>query len=152
MREGIALVRRAEFAVDFEPDPIVAGFRANGWFSIYFGDDLAVTFDEACRLRRAFSAGFLYRTQGETLARLDRQRADGETSLVRHDLSPDELADFLAQMRERLMRLCDGLQHGEAAVTRAVGEPSALRAEIAAMLARIVDHPLQLAPPIPGRR
>jgi len=57
-----------------EPENVIARFRADGSPSIYFGSDPVYHFDEAGRLRRAFVEEQLFRTQGDTLARLTRTR------------------------------------------------------------------------------
>ncbi|MDA1017654.1 MAG: hypothetical protein O3A00_24745 [Planctomycetota bacterium] len=102
MREATALVERIEFRISDEAQPIVAGFRRDGRFSIYFDADLVYHFDEQHRLRRAFVDGDLYRTQGTTLARLRRERTQSQTVLRSHDLSADELADFRTALMNRL--------------------------------------------------
>ena len=107
MQDATAYVRRAKFS-DQNEQPIVVGFRSSGFLSIYFDQDPVFHFDDAGRLRRAFVDGALFRTQGDTLARMDRKRRDEETSLVRHDLTSGELVEFRKQIEcvvtERLCR------------------------------------------------
>src|SRR5580765_5795621 len=96
MAEASALRQRAELVLDGYAEPIVAGVRANGHLSVYFGDDPVYQFDAAGNLRRAFVGGDLYRTQGHTLARLNRTRTDLAVELGRRDLDPAELERFLS--------------------------------------------------------
>jgi hypothetical protein len=153
MAEAVALVRRIEIRVPGESEAVTAGWRSTGWFSVYFGQDVAYTFDEAGRLRRAFADGFLYRTQGTTLARLERRRTEKESTLVRHDLTPDELAAFLVAMRGRLGRLTHVVAAREVDVLRtAGGEASGLLTELAASLEQIGGQTEVLAPPIAAGR
>lgn len=122
MREATAFRQRAEFTVPGEPEPVFAGFRDDGRLSIYFGADPMYQFDPNGALRRAYVDGALYRSQGETLARLVRQRLEKETILQRQDLTFDELFTFLAQMRQRCERLWTSLRSGAAQTVRRVPE------------------------------
>src|SRR5262245_54153743 len=89
--EAVALTSRVEFRRSDDERPILIGFRDTGWCSIYVGQDLMLQFTPAGGLRRAFRDGDLYRTQGTTLSRLRRQRSAAETTLLRSDLSAEEL-------------------------------------------------------------
>src|SRR5713226_9555672 len=102
MAEATALRERVELEVPGEAEHFVAGFRDDGRWSIYFGADPVYHFDANGGLRRAFVAGDLYRSQARTLARLIRTRTQSEVQLVRHDLDPDELEQFLSDMIARL--------------------------------------------------
>ena len=143
---------RWELAVEGWTPPIVAGLRSNDRFSLYFGPDPCYHFDDQHRLRRSFAGGFLYRTQGRTLARLQRERTATQTRLRRHDLSDAELAEFLSNMRDNLRRLLMQLQRGRFGVLRQ--EPhdqhhlDLLQRRVAGSLE--ADPPL--APPFPTRR
>jgi hypothetical protein len=116
MAEATALHERVELELSGEAEHVVAGFRAGGGCSIYFGPDPVFHFDVDGSLRRAFVAGDLYRSQRTTLARLTRTRTAREVNLVRHDLNPAELERFLAGMRAQLERLHDALAGGSARV------------------------------------
>lgn len=118
--EATALRERVELAVPGEAEPVVAGFRDNGWFSVYFGADPVYHFDKEGRLRRAFVGGNLYRSQARTLARLTRTRTDSATTLIRHDLDAAELDDFLSAMQYRLDRLIAALEQHAVQVVRQV--------------------------------
>lgn len=106
--DATALVDRAEFwlaeGVPSASVLITAGFRRGGQLSLYFDQDPFYQFDTDGRLRRALEDSFLYRSQGETLARLHRERQEGRTALVRSDLSRDELLSF----RNRLLTRVSG--------------------------------------------
>jgi|SRR5262245_9157175 len=120
MAEATALRQRVELELPGFAEHVVAGFRDNGGCSIYFGADPVFHFDADGALRRAFVAGDLYRSQGKTLTRLTRTRADREVHLIRHDLGPVELAGFLAAMRGHLERLHDALADESARVVQQV--------------------------------
>src|SRR5262249_43315964 len=94
MAQATALRQRGGLRVRGETELIVAGFRDDGRFSIYFGPDPVFHFDADGALRRAFVAGDLYRSQKQTLARLTRTRSDSMVRLIRHDLDAAELAAF----------------------------------------------------------
>jgi hypothetical protein len=118
MAEATALRQRVELSLPGDTGHVVAGFRDNGCYSLYFGSDPVFHFDSAGGLRRAFVAGDLYRSLGQTLARLTRKRTDGDVHLVRHDLEPSELESFIEGMREQLQRLHAALADGAAQVVQ----------------------------------
>ncbi len=121
MAEAVSLVRRIECRSELFSEPIIAGFNLQGWMFLYIGSDPMYRFDEQGRLRRAFVDGRLYRTQGQTLAVLDRQRTFDagepvETNLVRQDLSAGELTAFRLRMYSQLNLVSECLRIG--AITR----------------------------------
>jgi hypothetical protein len=122
MTDATALRQRIELVMDGESEPIVAGVKSNGYVSVYFGADPAYHFDAAGGLRRAFVEGLLYRSQGNTLARLSRTRTAQTVDLARHDLEPAELEHFLASMETRLGHLQAALERGAVKITRQVPE------------------------------
>jgi hypothetical protein len=147
MREAVALKRRMEIETNAtatppgdgdvatgasKTEPIVLGFRdATGWFSIYFGQDPVYTWDDEGRLRRAYEQGCLFRTQGTTLARLERRRGSSFVELVRHDLDAAECAGFVARMHVLLRGLHDSLAGNryvlKGCVTAPLRQPAVLR-------------------------
>ena len=121
MREAISLIERIEFRSPSCPDPITLGLNKHEWLFVYFGSDPMYRFDQLGRLRRAFVDGFLYRSAGKTLARLERRGPDGdsqstESILLRQDLSVGELEEFRIRTRLRIDELLKHLC--AAAVTR----------------------------------
>jgi hypothetical protein len=100
---------------------IVAGIRSDERLSLYFGPDVCFHFDGEHRLKRAYVHPFLYRTQGDTLARLHRHRTPSQTELQRHDLQQQELADFCREMLHLLHRLHAALVVGEYQLLRSAG-------------------------------
>jgi hypothetical protein len=145
-REAVALVRRAEWRV--EDREILLGERANGWLSLYDGQDFALTWDEADRLRRAFSDGRLFRPNAVGgLTVLRRIRTAGESELARRDLDRETTAEILQAWRIR------------AAATAALvadrlpsrADPSSAADALASRLSSVLSAPLRLAPPIAPR-
>ena len=151
MREATALKQRAEFRLPHEPETVIAGYRSSGSLSVYFGPDPCFHFDAAGRLRRAFVGGDLFRTQGETLARLRRLRTGASVELSRHDLPADELDAFLQNMQARLDALLSGLQSPDVQCLQEIPKDAHLDERLIDDLSRIVAGPLSLAPPIAGR-
>jgi hypothetical protein len=86
-------------------EPIVVGFRDNGAFSVFFGEDPVYHFNAGCELRRAYSDGLLIKAVNGRLASLRRERTLVETQLVRHELSDEERSDFIAAMSDKLGQL-----------------------------------------------
>lgn len=150
LAEAQALTPRGEWQVAGEVEPVTAGLRRGGC-SIYFGGDPCYHFDEEGRLRRAFAGGFLYRTQGATLARLERVRSERRVELLRVDLTEPELQSFLDDMQRRLAQFLSAAATGAARLVRSVSEAADPAAEILPAVRRAA-HNRQLAPAIPTRR
>lgn len=138
--ETVALVSRAEWQVPELPGPVLLGERDNGWYSIYLGQDIYYQFDAENRLRRAYVAPALYRTQGVTLARLIRDRTGDATFLRRTDLSATELEVVRADLCAILHKVSQAVQRPDVRPSRSVSEESG---EVAA---RLVDRLLRLLP------
>jgi len=164
MAEAVALVRRVELAFPASASTstsvteaeserrVVAGCRVDGATSIYFGEDPVYHLDSAGGLKRAYVGGFLYRTQGATLARLDRQRTPTETLLVRHDLSTEELASFRADISARLHTFCDAIAEGRVLRSVPADSPDLLVREIVTIFQSFLARGLPLAPPFAGKK
>ena len=80
--EATALVERVELLLAGVPEPIVAGFRAEGSASLFFGDDPVYQFNARGQLRRAFVGGRLYKADAGRLVEMTRQRQAGRIQLV----------------------------------------------------------------------
>ena len=152
MREATALERRCELQVPGTSETVIAGLRADGRLSIYFGADPVYHFDESLRLRRAYDGGFLYRTQGTTLARLLRSRTETATELIRHDLDEVELARFRAEMCQHVETLSDALRSATATLLKSVPDWDDLRPELLAWIEQILTAGAPLAPSVKGKR
>ena len=150
IREATALKQRVEWDVPDEPEPVVTGFKRDGSLSVYFGQDPVYQFNPAGQLRRAYVGDFLYRTQGDTLARLHRERTTDETTLVRHDLAAEALAEFVTVMQARLTHLRESITDRTATILRQVIECDS--PDFAAALHVILKADPWLAPAIPTRR
>ena len=151
MREATALTRRAELQLPAEPEPIVVGFRRTSAFSIYWGADPVYQFDPEFRLRRAYVDGFLYRTAGETLAKLDRVRTATATELHRTDLGKTELQEFLANVRSYCEKFVAAVQSGEAKVNAAIPSTEEVLPAASDFIQQVLSRDVPLAPVIPGR-
>jgi hypothetical protein len=152
MQEATGLARRAEWQVPFFSEPVVAGFKKNGACSVYFGAEPVLQFDASGGLRRAFLEGFLFRTQGTTLARLRRNRTDTASELLRHDLDEGELATFRVQVCSWLHQLLQSIVQGEAVRLRQVPEQGDVVLDVCVLLRRVLSNGLPLAAAIPGKR
>jgi hypothetical protein len=150
--EAVSLVRKLAGCIENGP-LVVAGFRTDDVLVVYFGAEPMLQFDAAGRLRRAFADGCLYRCQGDTLARMVRDRSANETALVRHDLSPAELADFREQLRLLIQPLALALGDGRFAVTRrSPTDDQGLEAAIAIRLETALTVEDWISPAIRGKR
>ncbi len=152
MQEATGLHRRVEWQVSFTPDPVVAGFKKNGAFSVYFGAEPVYQFDSQGRLRRAFVEGFLFRTQGNTLARLQKNRVSNESQLVRHDLDDSELATFRVQACSWLRQLMQALDLGQISRLRQIPEGDDVILDLSIALRAVLADGLPLAAALPGKR
>ncbi|MFM8286339.1 MAG: hypothetical protein ACKOGA_06385 [Planctomycetaceae bacterium] len=122
MAEATGLLPRLELRLPGEPDPVVVGWKSNGWFSVYFGESPVYHFDGSGGLRRAFRDDRLYRLEARGLCELERQRSEGASVLVRHPLSAEQQAEFLAELRHRLTGLAAALESGAVTVLREVSD------------------------------
>jgi hypothetical protein len=120
--EAVALVERIELVQrgsatstlsSIVPQtPIVAGFRASGSLSLFFGEDPVYQFNSHGELRRAYRCGLLYKAVRGRLASLRRDRSELKTELVRRDLTIAEqtnlVNDMLAHLRDFAALLSSG--------------------------------------------
>lgn len=120
IREAVALPDRVELQVPSFEEPVTIGFRPNSAISIFVGQDPVYQFDPEGRLRRAYVAGLLYRSQHATLAMLRRERTETQTLLLRSDLDAPEAALFCRQMNDLLQALKLKLMAGEFETIRSV--------------------------------
>ena len=146
MKEAVALIRRVEWQL---PDNtiVTAGIKANGDWSVYFDSDPVYHFDAQHGLRRAFVAGRLYRSQGTTLSALTRHRTPTTTELERHDLTPEELTNFLSNLQTRLESLHSVLVTKQVTTIRQVPLNDSLQAELEQSLHAVLRN-THLAPSI----
>jgi hypothetical protein len=146
-----ALTPRFELKIPGLTAPVTAGFRQalESW-SVYFGPD-AYHFDAQGALRRACVDDFLYRSQGHTLARLRREKSQGQALLLRQDLDAPDLGTFLTEMRSRIRELKTALDGEQAIVTRSSHPPKEWQSEFRRLLVRIESADPSLSPPIANR-
>ena len=155
MQEAVSLVRRIEFQSELFSEPLMAGFNSQGWLFVYLGNDLMYRFDEQGRLRRSFVDGWLYRTQGQTLAVMVRERVfkSGdpiESNLMRQDLSDEQLETFRLQMHANLVLVTECLRAG--VVTRQhPAEMSGIADEVEGRIQQVLNSKEFLAPAIVRR-
>jgi hypothetical protein len=150
--EAVAMTSRVELSVEGQSAPVLVGYRGNGWCSIYFGQDEMWQFTTDGELRRGFRHGDLFRSQGTTLARLQRRRSPEETTLLRHDLTPAELAEFQQETHDRMRQLQEAISSGRVVVRREIhAGPGSLLERISATLNVILQAGRFLAPGIPGK-
>jgi hypothetical protein len=152
--EATALIRRAELTIDDHAVRIVLGSKADGAWSIYFGGDPVYHFDRQGRLKRAFANGKLFRTQGDTLAELTRERSDDATVLRRRDLQSRDCDHFFTALQMRLTPLLAAFETGTVRVLRSQPADFDVIQEMAALLKATLDADLSnfLAPRFRGKR
>src|SRR6476469_7681087 len=104
LRDATALVERIELIRHgaLSHGHIIAGFRRNGAFSIFFGEDPVYQFNAAGELRRAYCDGKLLKANRGRLVALQRVRTQYEVQLIRHKLDETDSNQFLAQMANHL--------------------------------------------------
>lgn len=115
LREATALVERVELVPHVSDSSytanilgeahIVAGFRANGALSVFFGEDPVYQFNAVGELRRAYCDGMLLKAIRGRLASLERVRTRNEVQLIRHELTENEHATFLSRMADHMQEL-----------------------------------------------
>jgi len=147
MQEAVALFWRVELQLAGLSQPVVAGFRRDGRLSLYFGGDPYYQFDAEGRLRRALVQGRLYRTEGTTLARLERVRSAHATVLLRHELSGDPLEQFFQEMRAHVTRLREAIEQ-PGTVIRQIPQDAPIVPRLALCLDAVLREAGTLAPPL----
>lgn len=142
--DATALVERAEYECGFNASKkneiVTVGFRRDNSLSLYFDQDPFYQFDSNRLLRRSFEAGFLYRSQGHTLAKLDRHRSDTTTTLHRSDLSESQLAEFRQRMQQRVTELLQLLRSGDYIRLRCVSGRGDIDQRTTGALQTILKH------------
>lgn len=150
--EAISLVRRWEGFMPACSVPMLAGFKPHGDLSVYFGPDRVYHCNIDGRLRRAFVDGFLYRSHGDGVSRLRRERSETETALLRTNLTPDEIAVFRVEMTAHLRRLRDALVTNAVTTLRRFPEDDhPLESDLAMVIGTIMDADPWLAPAVVRR-
>ena len=147
MREAVALTERIEFRWSNGPT-VVAGYRRNGFLSVYFGEEPYYQFDAAARLRRARVGDRLFRTEGSRLAALTRVKEPAASLLVRHDLDPVELEEFRRMMLEQLRALHDAVAGGQIEVLRQVPPDAPIVERLVRSFDAVLSAGGELAPAI----
>lgn len=141
LQEAVALVERAELAVEGFDDTLVIGFRRDGCASVYFGPESAWHFNTRNQLRRAFVDGLLYKAQRGQLVALERRRTEDEVQLLRDELSPAAQEQLLARLTESISLLRAQLAAGRFRVIGQVAIQSDLIARIRNWLDQLATLP-----------
>lgn len=151
--EAVTLVRRVEGQLAGCAESILAGIKASGDTSFYFGPNRVYHVDGEGRFRRAFVAGFLYRSQGDRLTRLRRNRTETETALLRIEMTDHEAAEFQTAMHDALRTFQTAITSGSWGVLRQQPvDDHSFETEIAAMIDTILSATPWLAPALVVRR
>lgn len=148
LQDASALSPRWEFSLPGFEEPVTVGFRKNGNLSCYFGPDPVYQFDAAGRLRRAYAENLLYRSEGITLSRIERHRDSSQTSLLRHDLTPQELHDWCADAWELLRRFTVHIDQQDYKLLRSRGDAPGDLERLRRSLQKIISTPPGLSPPL----
>ncbi len=151
--EAVAFDRKIELSelTGNRDATIVAGYRRNGLFTIYLHPDEMYQFTSDLLLRRAYVDGALYRTQGETLAKLVRHRMPDVSELLRSDLSSGELAAVLERARRNLECFFDKFDRKHYRIVRQFPEREDLVALLTDTLQKILQAAIGLAPALPTK-
>lgn len=124
LAEASALIDRIELQLPTESgnddEFVFAGYRSNGFFSIYFGQNRLYQFDKDGRLRRAYIAPDLYRAAYGKLSQLKRRRTEQQTVLERTDLSSQQSLEFVSNMKHHFNILQSHLNRRDCNVHRFV--------------------------------
>jgi hypothetical protein len=142
--DATSLVERAEYDCVLNATKAnkitTVGFRRDDSLSLYFEQDPFYQFDSNGLLRRSYEKGFLYRSQGDTLAKLDRHRSETKTTLQRSDLSETQLAEFRQRMRQHLTALLQFLHSGDYNRLRCISERGDIDQRTISALQTILTH------------
>lgn len=131
---------------------MVIGERNDGRLAVYFGPDPGFHFDGQSRLLRSYWNGQLFRTQGETLARLVRERTDTETTLLRRDLDPAEVREFRQRVVELLQTFQQQLELKEWEALREVNGGADRWERVLERIQTVIRCGVPFAPPYATKR
>ena len=151
MKEATALIRRVELKMDDQEELIFAGFKRSGNLSIYFNPDLVYHFDEKERLRRAFIAPFLYRSNGDSLSRLTRVRTETTSELHAKEISETELKEFCDEMQKYILVLLEAMNSSQINIIKQIPDEADLIKELSNSLNQLLTLNGELSPAIVSR-
>jgi hypothetical protein len=83
MRDATAYSRRLSIQNSTEPEPVFAGIRQQGGWSVYFGEDPVFQFNAQSQLRRAHFKNQNYAAAAGKLLLLHRDRSGGHVEIQR---------------------------------------------------------------------
>lgn len=147
--ELAALTPRLELQLRETGQIVCAGCReSTGGWSLFLGPEEVYHTDADSRLRRAYVRGHLYRSEGNTLSQLTRERTPEQTVLRRHDLSREDVELFLNSMAHSLRRLLERLNQKQVDVLRLVDQQGTAVAELERALTAILATGPELAPAV----
>ena len=138
LREATALVERIELTSDDRVDTIVAGFRADGSLSIFFGAVPVYQFNSAGELRRAYANDRLLKASHGRLVALRRERHGDEVQLLRQEMDAADQESFMAEMSARLGEFTRDIDTGELQIVGQVPPDADILSRIRTWLD---DHP-----------
>jgi hypothetical protein len=145
LREATALVERAEFQLAGEAEPVVAGFRRDGSFSLFFGSERVVQFNSAGQLRRGYFEGRLLKAEKGRLVWLTRERTPEAVYLHSHPLTAEETNATLTRTGELIDCLSSHLQQGTFTLVGQVPAEGQIVSRIVTWQAAL-PRPIQIAP------
>ncbi|WP_437185748.1 hypothetical protein SH668x_002864 [Planctomicrobium sp. SH668] len=143
---------RWEFQLPMQSRCLVAGIRDDGRIALFLNDDPVFYFNGDNQLLRAFAGGALYRTQGNTLARMIRNRTETVTELLRRDLDAPELNSFMQSVSAEIQSVQDQLNSGASELLRSSLPEQSSSSKLIDRLKRITETPIVLAPAYRTRR
>lgn len=150
LREAVGLVRRVEFRVAGESEPVTAGFRRNGALSLYFGADPVWQFNTAGELRRGYVAGKLLKADGGGLVEMTRERMADVTQLLSRELAEEETRAVLSAAAQCIDPLREALAAGRYEIVGQVPAGEDIVGELLAALQMLPAMPVVAASPRVG--
>jgi hypothetical protein len=117
LRDAVALVARAAIQMESPgraggDETIVVGFRREGAFSIFFGEEPVFHFTSGGELRRAFVDGRIIKVESGRLCEALKGDSGGRVQLVARPFSEDESAHLLRAIADRINELEGALASG----------------------------------------
>jgi hypothetical protein len=143
MRDATALVERAEVVWHPEQPPLILGRRATGATSLYFGEEPVYHFTSEGRVRRAHVDGLLYKAAAGELVEIRPVRVPGEVQLRSRVLSPQEQAEFLKNLADRLQQLLARFDSGDCKVIAEIPADEPVVAPLVEWIRQQLTRPLQ---------
>lgn len=145
LRDATGYVQRVELRVEGVKPEIFCGFREQGAFSLYWGQDEVFQFNADWALRRGYWQSRMIASYLHQLHWLNRDATEARAKLSREAFSNDQQAEFGQNLATRLRLLKRAIDEGTYEVLGQVPPDEQIIARLRGWLGRLDCNQLVLA-------